>query len=224
MKLVWDKTGERLYETGIKHGVLYIADETGKYKSGVAWNGLVGVSENPTGAEPTAIYADDMKYLNITSTEEFEGTIEAFTYPNEFKLCHGEASLGGADTGVTIGQQARRIFAMSYRTTIGNDVLNNDYGYKIHIVYGCLISPSEMSYQTINDSPEAITMSWDFKSTPLPISDPNNPKAKPTATVVIDSTLVSPEKMKLFEEALYGTDTEEAKLLLPEDILEILAA
>ena len=166
-KLVWDQTGQRIYETGVKNGVLYPANATGAYQKGVAWNGLVSVSENPTGAEATAIYADDMKYLNIISAEEFEATIEAFTYPKEFEQCDGSAEIGGSNSGVMIGQQARRSFGFVYKTTLGNDVVNNDYGYKLHILYGCLASPSEKAYSTINDSPEAVTFSWDIKTTPI---------------------------------------------------------
>ena len=178
-RLVWDKTGERLYETGVKNGVLYIP-ASGVYSKGVAWNGLTAVTESPSGAEATALYADDIKYLSIISTEEFGATIEAYTYPDEFAECDGSADI--AD-GVTIGQQTRKTFGLCYKTTIGNDVDGNGYGYKLHIIYGALASPSEKAYATINDSPEAITFSWEITTAPVNVTG-----AKPTASLVIDST------------------------------------
>ena len=216
-RLVWDQTGQRTYETGVKNGVLYPVNVSGVYQKGYAWNGLTSVSESPTGAEPTDIYADDMKYLSVISAETFEGTIEAYTYPDEFEQCDGSASIGGTQSGVTIGQQARRSFGFVYRTTYGNDVVNNDYGYKLHILYGCLAAPSEKAYSTINDSPEAITFSWDIKTTPIPVTG-----FKPTASLVIDSTVVSPAKLAKIESALFGDTSTDAKLLLPDDIVAIL--
>ena len=214
-KLTWDAVGERYYETGNKKGVLFVYDSEKKtYGAGVAWSGLTAVTESPSGAEATPLYADDIKYLNLMSAEEFGCTIEAYTYPDEFKACDGYAELG---TGVTIGQQKRSTFAFSYVTTLGNDVDNNDYGYKIHIVYGCLASPSEKSYATINDSPEAITFSWEIATTPIEVEG-----FKPTATITIDSTKVTEEQLTAIEAKLYGTESEESTLLMPADIVEIL--
>lgn len=199
-RLTWDDTGKRLYETGVKNGVLYPQGASGTYPKGVAWNGLTGVTESPSGAEATALYADDIKYLSLYSTEEFGGTIEAYTYPAEFEECDGSASL---TEGVSIGQQSRKSFGLSYRTTLGNDINGNDHGYKLHLVYGAMVSPSEKAYATINDSPEAITFSWEFTTTPVSVSG-----FKPTASVVIDSTKTSAEKLKALEEILYGKDNE----------------
>lgn len=214
-KLVWDKTGERLYETGVKQGVLYLLGSTGTYTKGVAWNGLTNVTESPSGAEATPLYADDIKYLNLMSTEELGGTIEAYTYPDEFAECDGSASL--AD-GVYIGQQARKTFGFCYRTTLGNDVDNNNYGYKLHLVYGALASPSEKAYSTINDSPEAITFSWEFSTTPVNVTG-----HKPTASITIDSTKVDAEKLAALEAILYGDTEAEARLPLPDEVAEIFA-
>ena len=194
-KLIWDQTGERLYETGVKNGVLYIPTN-GVYNKGVAWNGLTAVTESPSGAEATALYADDIKYLSLMSTEEFGATIEAYTYPDEFAQCDGSASLA---TGVMIGQQPRKTFGLCYRTTIGNDIEGNDFGYKLHIIYGALASPSEKAYATINDSPEAITFSWEITTTPVNVTG-----AKPTASLTIDSTKVDAEKLAALEKVLYG--------------------
>lgn len=217
-KLVWDKTGERLYETGVKQGVLYLLGSTGAYSKGVAWNGLTNVTESPSGAEATPLYADDIKYLNLMSTEELGGTIEAYTYPDEFAECDGSASLA---EGVYIGQQARKTFGFCYRTTLGNDVDNNNYGYKLHLVYGALASPSEKAYGTINDSPEAITFSWEFSTTPVNVTG-----HKPTASITIDSTKVDAAKLAALEKILYGDDTESAepRLPLPDEVAEIFAA
>lgn len=215
-KLVWDKTGERLYETGVKQGVLYPIDNKGTYPKGVAWNGLTNVTESPSGAEATALYADDIKYLNLISTEEFGGTIEAYTYPDEFAECDGSASLA---TGVYIGQQPRKTFGLCYRTTVGNDVDNNNYGYKLHLVYGALASPSEKAYATINDSPEAITFSWEFSTTPVNVTG-----FKPTACITIDSTKVDPQKLADLEAILYGGDDAEARLPLPDEVAQIITA
>lgn len=214
-KLVWDKTGERYYETGVKQGVLYLIDNKGTYPKGVVWNGLTNVTESPSGAEATALYADDIKYLNLISTEEFGGTIEAYTYPDEFAECDGSASLA---TGVYIGQQPRKTFGFSYRTTLGNDVDNNNYGYKLHLVYGALASPSEKPYATINDSPEAITFSWEFSTTPVNVTG-----FKPTACITIDSTKVDAEKLTALEKILYGDDETEARLPLPDEVAQVMA-
>lgn len=198
-RLAWDKTGEHFYETGVKQGVLYVQNSSGLYPKGVAWNGLTSISENPSGAEATAIYADNTKYLNLYSTEEFGATIEAYTYPEEFEQCDGSASLAG---GVTLGQQTRSSFGLSYRTEVGNDILADAYGYKIHIIYGCKASPSEKSYQTINDSPEAITFSWEVTTIPVNVDG-----FKPTSTIVIDTTKVKDSaKIKMIEDILYGID------------------
>lgn len=217
-KLVWDKTGERLYETGVKQGVLYLLGSGGTYTKGVAWNGLTNVTESPSGAEATPLYADDIKYLNLMSTEEFGGTIEAYTYPDEFAECDGSASLAN---GVYIGQQARKTFGFCYRTTLGNDVDNNNYGYKLHLVYGALASPSEKAYGTINDSPEAITFSWEFSTTPVNVTG-----HKPTASITIDSTKVDAEKLAALEKILYGDDADstEARLPLPDEVAQIMTA
>lgn len=215
-KLVWDEVGKRTYETGVDKGVLYVQDDEGAYGKGVAWNGLTAVNESPSGAEPTALYADNTKYLELTSKEEYGATIEAYTYPDEFEACDGSAEVG---TGVVIGQQSRKVFGLCYRTVKGNDVKNNDYGYKIHLVYGCKAKPAQKNYQTINDSPEAITFSWEVSTTPVEVEG-----FKPTATVTIDSTKVTADKLKSIEEALYGTETVEPKLLLPNEIIAIVKA
>lgn len=194
-KLVWDQTGERTYETGVKNGVLYPVT-SGTYGTGVAWNGLTSITESPSGAETTSLYADDIKYLSLVSTEEFGGTIEAYTYPDAFKECDGSKSIA---TGVVIGQQDRKSFGLCYKTTYGNDTDSNAHGYKLHVVYGCLASPSQKAYSTINDSPEAITFSWEFKTTPV-----NVPGFKPTALITIDSTAADPTKLAQLEDILYG--------------------
>ena len=213
MKLVWDKIGERFFETGVNKGVLYPQSAEGAYPKGVAWNGLTAVTESPSGAEATPLYADNIKYLNLTSAEEFGATIEAYTYPEEFGACNGEASL---TEGVSIGQQKRTPFGMSYQTKVGNDV-NEDLGYKIHLIYGAKAAPSEKAYATINDSPEAITFSWEVTTTPVEVAG-----FKPTATVVIDSTKVDAEKLAALEAVLYGTESEEARLPLPDEVLSII--
>ena len=217
-KLVWDKTGDRLYETGVKNGVLYIPT-SGIYSKGVAWNGLTAVTESPSGAEATALYADDTKYLSLMSTEEFGATIEAYTYPDEFAACDGSAEL--AD-GVTIGQQKRSAFGLCYKTTIGNDTEGNDHGYKLHIIYGALAKPSERAYASINDSPEAVTFSWEITTTPVNVTG-----AKPTASLVIDSTKADPSKLSALEDILYGKDGEpgnEPRLPLPDEIKTLMTA
>ena len=217
-KIEWDKTGERLYETGVKNGVLYV-QEGSAYPKGVAWNGLTAVTESPSGAEATPLYADDIKYLNLISTEEFGATIEAYTYPDEFAACDGSAALVD---GVMIGQQARKTFGLCYRTTIGNDTNGNDYGYKLHIIYGALAAPSEKAYATINDSPEAITFSWEVTTTPVNVTG-----AKPTASITIDSTKADPTKLAALEDILYGKNGEpgnEPRLPLPDEIKTLMTA
>lgn len=223
MKLVWDKTGEHYYETGVKNGVLYPMSATGTYPKGVAWNGLTAITESPSGAEATALYADDIKYLNLMSNEEFGATVEAYTYPDEFAECDGSASLA---EGVYIGQQARKTFGLCYRTTLGNDAKGNDYGYKLHIIYGAMASPSEKAYSTINDSPDAITFSWELSTTPVAVAN-----FKPTASLTIDSTKVDPEKLASLEEILYGKDgtgedhstgAVDPRLPLPDEIANLM--
>lgn len=212
--LVWDQTGERKYETGVKKGVYYPLSDGGVYENGVAWNGLTGVTESPSGAEATTMYADDTKYLEIRSAEELGGTITAYTYPDEFGESDGSAE---PVDGVIIGQQARRSFGMSYQTTLGNDIVGNDYGYKIHLLYGMRVSPSERAYSTINDSPEAIEFSWEFTTTPIAVNG-----FKPTACLTINSTKVDAEKLKALEAMLYGSESEVAKLPLPDEVINML--
>ena len=213
-KLVWDKTGERLYETGVRQGVLYPQSTGGEYPEGVAWNGLTAVTESPSGAEASPLYADDIKYLNLMSVEEFGATIEAYTYPEEFAACNGEAELAA---GVTIGQQKRKTFGMSYKTVIGNDVDGNNHGYKLHIIYGAMAAPSEKAYATINDSPEAITFSWEVTTTPVSV-----PGFEPTASITIDSTKVEKSKLTALENVLYGSESESARLPLPDEIATLM--
>ena len=217
-RLVWDKTGERVYESGVDHGVLYLPNNLGAYTNGVVWNGLTTVTESPSGAEPNPQYADNIKYLNLVSAEEFGATIEAFTYPKEFAQCDGSAELA---PGVTIGQQARTTFGLSYRTKIGNDLEGQDAGYKLHLIYGAQAAPSERAYATINDSPEAITFSWEITTNPINVAG-----HKPTASLTIDSTEVAAAKMATIEDLLYGTTVgaEIPKLPTPDEIIAILAA
>lgn len=217
-KLVWDQTGERLYEAGVKMGVLYPQATGGTYPKGVAWNGLTSVSESPEGAEPEPLYADDIKYLNLMSVEEFKATIEAYTYPEEFAECDGSKSIA---TGVTVGQQKRKAFGLCYRTTLGNDVDGNDHGYKLHIVYGALAAPSEKAFETINDSPEAATFSWEISTTPVAVSKEG---CQPTASITIDSTKADPTALKKLEDILYGSGNTEARLPLPDEISTLMAA
>ena len=215
-KITWDNVGERYYETGVKMGVLYPMQANGEYNKGVAWNGLTAVTESPSGAEATALYADDIKYLNLMSNEEFGATIEAYTYPDEFAECDGSAALA---PGVMIGQQKRKTFGLCYRTALGNDVDGNDYGYKLHLIYGCLAAPSEKAYSSINDSPEAITFSWEVSTTPVNVTG-----HKPTSQITIDSTKVDAEKLAALEEILYGSESVEAKLPLPDVVAALFAA
>lgn len=216
-KIVWDKSGERFYETGVDHGVLYPLSTEGQYDKGVPWNGLTAVTESPSGAEATALYADNIKYLSLLSTEEFGATIEAYTYPDEFALCDGSASL---EKGVTIGQQDRKIFGLSYRTWVGNDVDGQEHGYKIHLIYGAQASPSEKGYATVNDSPEAITFSWEITTTPVNVTG-----FKPTASITIDSRTADPEALAKLEEVLYGKDEAEPaepRLPLPDEVKTLM--
>lgn len=213
-KIVWDETGKRTYETGVKNGVLYILDGEGVYSKGVPWNGLTAVTESPSGAESTPMYADDMKYLELFSAEEFGATIEAYTYPEEFEQCDGSASLG---KGVTIGQQDRATFGLCYKTTLGNDVKGSAYGYKLHLIYGAKAAPSEKGYQTINDSPEAITFSWEVTTTPVNVTG-----FKPTASLTIDSTKIEAGKLQQIETLLFGDTSVEPKLPLPDEIAQIV--
>lgn len=223
-KLEWDKTGEHIYETGVKNGVLYVMSteqgSAGTYPEGVAWNGLTSVSESPEGADANDFYADDIKYLSIRGTEDFNGSINAYTYPEEFAQCNGEASIA---TGVVVGQQFRKAFGLCYTTTMGNDVAGNDYGYKIHLVYGATVSPSEREYQTINDSPEPIEFSWDFETVPV-----NVPGFRPSANIIIDSTKVDATKLEALKDILYGTngtggaEGTVARLPLPAEIITLL--
>ena len=214
-RLTWDNTGKRFYETGVNQGVLYPQDSSGEYPLGVPWNGLVSVTESPSGAEPTPHYADNIKYLNLMSAEEFGANIEAFTYPDEFAICDGSAEIG---EGVVIGQQSRKPFGLSYKTLLGNDTDGTDHGYKIHLIYGALAAPSEKNYATVNDTPEAITFSWEVTTSAVPVLG-----FKPTAQLVIDSTKIMPEQLVSIEKIIYGDETEEARLPLPEEIMGMLA-
>ena len=213
-KIVWDAVGEHTFETGVRNGVLYLKDAQGAYSTGVAWNGLTSVSESPEGAEPTDLYADDIKYLTLMSAENFKATIEAYTYPVEFEECDGSATIA---KGVVIGQQSRKPFGLCYRTAIGNDTDGNEHGYKLHIVYGCQASPSEKQYSTINDSPEAITFSWEVNTTPVNVNG-----KKPTATLIIDSTKADKAKLTALEAILYGSEQTEPRLPLPDEIATLM--
>lgn len=213
-KIVWDAIGEHTFETGVRNGVLYLKNTEGIYDNGVAWNGLTSVSESPEGAEPTDLYADDIKYLTLMSAENFKATIEAYTYPVEFEECDGSATIAN---GVVIGQQARKPFGLCYRTAIGNDTDGNEHGYKLHIVYGCQASPSEKQYSTINDSPEAITFSWEVSTTPVNVTG-----KKPTATLIIDSTKADKAKLTALEAILYGSEQQEPRLPLPDEIATLM--
>lgn len=220
-KLLWDQTGERIYETGADHCVLYIPDTQGEYSTGVAWNGLTAVTQSPTGAEANPQYADNIKYLNLYSAEEFEGTLEAFTYPDEFAQFDGYAQ---PVPGVTIGQQSRRAFGLSYRTLIGNDLEGTDHGYKLHLLYGCMASPSEKAHATVNDTPEAMTFSWELTTSPVAIGTVAGVDYKPSASLTVDSTQVDEAALALLEAELYGSETEEANLPLPADVIALMTA
>ena len=213
-KLVWDQAGQKFFETGVSNGVLYVSDGQGGYLKGVAWNGLTSVAENPSGAESNPIYADNIKYLNIISAEEFGATIEAYTYPDEFMECDGSAQVVA---GVNIGQQARKSFGISYRTRVGNDVAGDNLGYKIHVIYNCQAAPSGKTYSTVNESPEAITFSWEVTTTPVPVEG-----FRPTATIVFDSTKIDAEKMAAVENALYGGASSEPGLPSIEELLALV--
>jgi len=213
--LVWDQIGDRYYETGVDHGVLYTPDASGVYATGVAWNGLVSVTESPTGAEATAQYADNIKYLNLISAEEFGATLEAFTYPEEWAQFDG---LGVPNPGVFVGQQPRKMFGLSYRTRVGNDVEGDAYGYKLHLVYGCIASPSEKAYNTINDSPEAITFSWEISTTPVPVTGFN-----PTSLIVVDSGIVDSADLTALETELYGGAAAEPNLPTPDEVIALFS-
>lgn len=217
-RMKWDQVGEKTYETGNDRGVLYIPNESGVYATGVPWNGLVSVTESPSGAEASPIYADNIKYANLMSAEEYGATIEAYTYPEEFAECDGSAAIA---TGVYIGQQVRKTFGFSYRTFIGNDVVGTDFGYKIHLIYGAKASPSEKGHSTVNESPDAMTMSWELTTTPVEVTG-----FKPTACVTVDSTKVNAEKLKKLEDILYGSESAEdgPRLPLPNEIISIVGA
>lgn len=214
MRLKWDQTGEKTYETGVSNGVLFPQKSDGFYDHGVAWNGLTSVNESPSGAEPTKIYADNIAYLTLISAEEFGATVEAYTYPDEFAECDGSAEI--AD-GVTVGQQDRKPFGMAYKTIVGNDTEKNAHGYKLHVIYGATAAPSEKSYGTVNDSPEAITFSWELSTTPVEVAD-----HKPTASITIDSTKADKEKLKALEDILFGSEESEARLPLPDEIITLM--
>jgi hypothetical protein len=216
MKLIWDKTGERLYETGVDHGVLYIPNNAGEYVNGVAWNGLTTVTESPSGAEANALYADNMKYLNLISAEEFGATVEAYTYPEEFGQFDGTAA---PVVGLYVGQQTRKTFGLSYRTRVGNDVEGSDFGYKLHLIYGATAAPSEKAFATINDSPEAITFSWELTTSPVYAGE----TLKPTAQLTIDSTKVDSDTLAALEVILYGDATTDPRLPLPEEVIEMFS-
>lgn len=213
-KIIWDESGKKLYETGVDHGVLYRQDVNGNYTTGVPWIGLTGVTESPSGAEASAQYADNIKYLNIVSAEEFSTTIEAFTYPEEFYECDGTVEVV---KGVTIGQQPRKPFGLSYRTKVGNDTSGQDYGYKIHLIYGALASPSEKGYSTINDSPEPVTFNWDITTTPVNVTG-----YQPTALMIINSTTTDADKLAELEAILYGTEDVEPRMPLPDEVISIV--
>lgn len=214
-KVQWDQTGERLYETGVDHGVLYLQDPSGAYSSGYPWNGLTTVTESPDGAEATPQYADNMKYLNLVSAENLNGTIEAFTYPKQFGLCDGTAQ---PQPGVNVGQQSRKTFGLSYRTKLGNDLEADDYGYKLHLIWGALAAPSEKAYATINDSPEPITFSWEFSTSPVPVTG-----LKPTSIITIDSTEVGATALAALEDLLYGTSGTDPRLPTPDEVIALFA-
>lgn len=210
-RISWDQVGERLYEAGVDRGVLYLADNLGQYDTGFAWNGLTGVTESPSGAESNPQYADNIKYLNLVSAEEFGATIEAFTYPDEFAQCDGTAT---PLPGIALGQQGRRLFGLSYRTLVGNDTNGTEFGYKIHLIYGAQASPSEKAYTTINDSPEALTFSWELSTSAVPVDG-----YKPTASITLDSTELPANLMGTFEDILYGSASVEPRLPPPDEVI-----
>jgi hypothetical protein len=212
--LAWDQVGERLYETGVDHGVLYLINTEGEYDLGVAWNGLTTVTESPSGAESNPQYADNIKYLNLLSAEDFGATIEAFTYPDEFAECDGSAT---PSPGVVVGQQGRKVFGLAYRTRVGDDISGADAGYKLHLVYGAQASPSEKAYSTINDSPEAIAFSWEVATTPVPVTG-----LKPTSLLVIDSTKVGATELSDLEDILFGTESDDPRLPMPDEVIDVL--
>lgn len=214
--LVWDETGKKLFETGVSNVALYPQDTTGVYGTGVAWNGVTNISESPSGAEATTLWANNGKYLNLYSVEEYASSIEAYTYPDEFAECDGSAEIA---KGVSIGQQTRKSFGLAYKTLIGSDTDGNDHGYKLHLVYGCKAAPSERSHATVNDSPEALSFSWEISTTPVSVTG-----HKPTASVEIDSTKVDPTKLAAFEKILFGSDTAAARLPLPDEVATHFAA
>lgn len=213
-KLVWDATGEKKFETGVDHAVLYPVNAQGEYKPGVAWNGIVSISETPEGAEPQDQYADNIKYLSLMSAEQLGGTIEAFMYPDEWNACDGNKEVS---KGVVIGQQSRKSFGLCYRTKVGNDVDGQDYGYKLHLLYGAKVSPSERSFETVNDSPEAITFSWEYKTTPIGVTD-----HQPTSLLTIDSTKCDADTLTSLEEILYGSESEDPRLPIPDEVIALL--
>lgn len=218
MVLTWDDAGKHLYETGVDRGVLYPVDaSTSKYGTGVAWNGLTGFTESPSGAEATALWADNGKYLNLYSVEEFGGTITAYTWPDEFEECDGSRAVNKTLKGVTVGQQTRKMFGFSYRTIIGNDIEGSDFGYKIHLVYGCVASPSEKDYASVNDTPDPVEFSWELSTTPVAVTG-----LKKTSTLVIDSTKVTPQQLKAIEDTLYGTAEKQPTLPLPDEVISIM--
>ena len=214
--LVWDETGKKLFETGVSNVALYPQDTTGVYGTGVAWNGVTNISESPSGAEATTLWANNGKYLNLYSVEEYASSIEAYTYPDEFAECDGSAEIA---KGVSIGQQTRKSFGLAYKTLVGSDTDGNDHGYKLHLVYGCKAAPSERSHATVNDSPEALSFSWEISTTPVSVTG-----HKPTASVEIDSTKVEPAKLAAFEKILFGSDTAAARLPLPDEVATHFAA
>ena len=214
--LVWDETGKKLFETGVSNVALYPQDTTGVYGAGVAWNGVTNISESPSGAEATTLWANNGKYLNLYSVEEYASSIEAYTYPDAFAECDGSAEIA---KGVSIGQQTRKSFGLAYKTLIGSDTDGNDHGYKLHLVYGCKAAPSERSHATVNNSPEALSFSWEISTTPVSVTG-----HKPTASVEIDSTKVEPAKLAAFEKILFGSDEAAARLPLPDEVASLFAA
>lgn len=213
--LLWDQIGERVYETGVDHGVLYMPNVSGVYNDGVAWNGLVSITETPSGAEATATYADNIKYLNLISAEQFSLTVEAYTYPDEFAVYDGQVT---PQPGTVVGQQVRKPFGLSYRTRIGNDLESDDFGYKLHLAYGCLATPSEKAYNTVNDSPEAITFSWEVSTTPAPVTG-----LRPVSLITIDSTTADPTSLAALEVLLYGAVATEPALPTPDAVIALMA-